>query len=175
MRRLTYYVATSADGFIAHADGSLGGFLMEGPHVADFLDSLAAYDTVLMGRATYELGQSMGVLSPYPAMQQYVFSTQWQTSPHPDVQLVSGDAIAHVHSLKAAAGGNIWLCGGSRLASSLMAAGLIDNVILKVNPVLFGQGMRLFAAWEGIVPLQLTDIHHFDNGVTRLHYQLSKA
>jgi hypothetical protein len=49
MRALKYYVACTVDGFIAHADGSFDGFLPDGEHVADFVESYKSFDTVLMG------------------------------------------------------------------------------------------------------------------------------
>ena len=60
MRRLIYQVACSADGFIAHRDGSLDGFL-DGDHVPDFLN-VQVVRTVLMGRNTYEVALREGVL-----------------------------------------------------------------------------------------------------------------
>lgn len=63
MRRLVYQVACSADGFIAHRDGSLYGF-PEGDHVADFLRTYDWFDTVLMGRKTYEVALREGVTNP---------------------------------------------------------------------------------------------------------------
>jgi len=46
MRALKYYVACTVDGFIAHADGSFDGFLPDGEHVADFVESYKSFDTV---------------------------------------------------------------------------------------------------------------------------------
>ena len=73
MKPLKYYVAISVDGFIAAPEGSISPFmnqhdgkLAKGEHVDDFLASYAWFDTVLMGRKTYELGLSMGVTKPLP-------------------------------------------------------------------------------------------------------------
>jgi len=145
MRKLAYYVATTVDGFIAHEDGSLDGFLMEGDHAKDFLESLQSFDTVLMGRATYDLGRRFGVTNPYPTMKQYVFSRTLHESPDPAVKLVSENVPGVVRELKTQLGKDIWLCGGANLASALFAEGLIDEVIVKTNPVLFGTGKPLFS------------------------------
>jgi len=74
MRPVRYHVATSVDGAIAAPDGSFARFASEGDHVADFLESWRGYDTVLMGRRTYEVGLGFGVTNPYPTMRTYVFS-----------------------------------------------------------------------------------------------------
>ena len=72
MRTLRYIVASTLDGFICREDGSYDAFPTEGDHIQAYIDSLASCDTVLMGRATYEVGLNVGVTSPYPAMRQYV-------------------------------------------------------------------------------------------------------
>ncbi|QDV35555.1 dihydrofolate reductase family protein [Tautonia plasticadhaerens] len=58
MRRLVYYVASTLDGFIAHEDGSFGGFAWDDELVAEFRESLDSFDAVLMGRKTYETCQA---------------------------------------------------------------------------------------------------------------------
>src|SRR5687768_12552033 len=161
MRKLIYYVACTVDRFIARKDGSFDFFLTEGPHLADLVDSFPEmvpghlragigmtranqrFDTVLMGRATYEVGLREGVTSPYPHLQQYLFSRSITESPSPEVELVSEDALTAVKELKRKPGKAIWLCEGGQLAATLFSE--IDELILKVNPILLGQGIPLFA------------------------------
>jgi dihydrofolate reductase len=170
MRLLKYYVATTADGFIAHPDGSVDGFLTEGAHITDYLESLKAFDTALMGRATYEFGVRYGITNPYPWMKSYVFSKTMQSSPDENVRLVSSDAAEFVSVLKEEPGGDIYLCGGQSLATALLP--LIDELILKVNPVLIGSGKALFESSASPVKLELTKTKVYDNGVVFLHYRV---
>jgi len=172
MRKLSYYIASTVDGFISHADGSLEGFLMEGDHAKDFFESLQAYDTVLMGRETYDLGRKFGVTNPYPAMEQYVFSRTLKESPDPAVKLVSENAAGLVRELKSGQGKDIWLCGGANLATQLFAEGLIDEVIVKTNPVVFGSGKPLFTGRVKLTALELVDKKFFNNGVVVLRYRV---
>jgi dihydrofolate reductase len=175
MRRLTYYVAVTSDGFIAHTDGSVEGFLMEGEHVQDFMESLSVYDTVLMGRATYDFGRSFGVTNPYPTLRQYVFSRTLREPPDPAINLVSHDVVSCVRELKAeATGKDIWLCGGADLAAELFAEELIDELILKVNPIVFGAGKALFARAVPPCSLQLTGNKVYANGVVMLRYRVQR-
>ena len=173
MRKLIYYVAITIDGFIAHEDGSWDGFSMEGEHVEDFFKSYDWFDTVLMGRNTYEAGVKQGVTNPYPSMRQYVFSQTMAASPDDNVELVSDGAIDVVKQLKDTAGKPIWLCGGSNLATQFMAARLIDEVILKLSPVVFGAGIPLFSKPMTPAALELTQTKRYDSGVTRLHYRVA--
>ena len=183
MRKLTYFIACSLDGFIAREDGSIDDFTFDGPHVADILEefpetipthlrqyfdaqySNTRFDTVLMGRATYETGLDAGFTSPYSHLDQYVFSTTMSGSPDPNVTLISNDVVSHVQSLKRQAGLDIWLCGGGQLASALFAE--IDNLVIKSNPILLGSGRPLFA--HTIAPkASLSPVRHksYVNGFT---------
>lgn len=190
MRELVYYVACSVDGFIAHADGSHDGFSQD----MDYLSELFAtfpetvpshlrevmgisgankqFDTVLMGRKTYEIGLKDGVSSPYSHIKQYLFSHSIKASPHPDVVLVSERATELVKQLKQEDGKGIWLCGGATLATALFAEKLIDRLILKINPFLMGDGIPLFSGIIDQTALKLTDQKVYGNGILQLHYQV---
>ncbi|SME88557.1 dihydrofolate reductase [Cellulosimicrobium cellulans J34] len=160
MRDLTYYVAVSADGFIAGPSGEFDAFLFEGDHMAGVgekyrgtapTDLAAAaglavdggpFDTVLMGWNTYAVGLPAQP-DPYRHLRQIVFSREHEA---PDgaagVELTDRDPVEVVRELKAEDGAGIWLCGGGALAAVL--ADEIDRLVLKINPVLFGDGVRLF-------------------------------
>lgn len=172
MREVNYYVATSVDGFIAQPDGSFDGFLPEGPHVEDYVQSLAAFDTVLMGRKTYEIGLREGKTDPYPTMESYVFSRTLERSPDKRVRLVSADAPGAVRRLRERYGKEIYLCGGAELARLLFAARLIDLITLKVNPFLMGDGIRLFSDVIRQTPLELVGSTVYSNGVLVNRYRV---
>jgi dihydrofolate reductase len=175
MRKLKYHVACTVDGFIGHEDHSVDGFVPEGDHVTDYLESLKTdYDTVLMGRKTYEFGFQFGVTNPYPWLKQYVLSRSMESSPDANVQLFSGDVLAFVRELKQAEGKDIYLCGGSKLAGSLLAEGLVDEVIVKLNPVVFGKGIPLFSETIKQTSLELNGSKVYDNGVLLLCYQVKQ-
>ena len=76
MRRIVYYVAASIDGFISGPDGDIAGFVEGGSGVDKYLDDLGRFDTVIMGRKTYEFGYRFG-LQPgqpaYPHMRHFCF------------------------------------------------------------------------------------------------------
>jgi len=190
MRDLKYYVACTVDRFIAREDGSFDFFLAEGEHFTDLLESFPEtipghlrealgvhagnrwFDAVLMGRATYEVGLKIGVTNPYPHLKQYLFSRSMRESPDPAVQLVSGDALAAVRALKEQAGKDIWLCGGGELATTLFPE--IDELILKVNPVLLGSGIPLFSGVIEQTSLELAESKSYSNGFLLLRYRVKR-
>lgn len=176
-RKVVYYVAVSIDQFIAHKDETIDGFLMEGQHGFDYLNDLQNYDTVLMGRRTYEWGYQFGVqagkpVPTYAHMSQYVFSKTMADSQDAQLQVIRDDPAEIVRKLKAQDGKPIYLCGGGNLAGYLLEQGLVDEVILKVNPVFFGGGIPLFGEVHQTVNLSLLDTKIYNNGVIFLHYAI---
>jgi dihydrofolate reductase len=159
MRRLVYHVSVTQDGFIAGPGGEFDFFVMN-DHLAETLNARfpetvptdlreatgitednKVFDTVLMGRKTYEVGLPHGIVSPYRQLRQFVISTTLDGLPGPDVELVTGDPVAKVRELKAEDGMDIWLCGGGVLAGALYDE--IDALILKRHPILIGDGLPL--------------------------------
>ncbi|MET7534310.1 dihydrofolate reductase family protein [Streptomyces goshikiensis] len=183
MRKLTYYVGTSVDGFIADPEGD-GDFLTrwtdpeyiahmaaEFPetlptHVRALLgvDAGAAkrFDTVLMGRGTYDPALKAGITSPYAHLEQYVLSRSLTESPDPAVKIFSGDAVELVRELKARPGLGIYLCGGADLAGRL--ADEIDEFIVKTYPVFAGSGIPMSRAGFAPRGLELTGVETFGGG-----------
>lgn len=188
MRQLKYYIACTVDKFIARKDGSFDFFLMEGDRVADLLqlfpetipahfrDKLGitaenqVFDAVLMGRGTYEVGLHEGITNPYPQMEQYIVSRTLGKSPDPTIEVVSTDPVALVRKLKQQPGKDIWLCGGGNLATVLFPE--IDEMILKVHPILLGSGISLFSGVVELTSLELCDSKIYNNGFMLLHYRL---
>ncbi len=131
------------------------------------------FDTVLMGHATYEPARLAQITSPYAPLRQYVFSRHLPPSTDPAVTVVTGDPVPVVQRLKAeSTDRDIWLCGGGDLAAQLI--GEIDEVVIKLNPVVLGQGVPLFRG--------LPAAHHFvyagqevhDGGVLWVTYTAAK-
>ncbi|MDI3289544.1 dihydrofolate reductase family protein [Polyangium sp. 15x6] len=175
MRKLVYHVATTVDGFIAREDHSFDFFVMNGDHAADYLAALAGYGVVLMGRRTYELGLKVGVTDPYPTMETYVFSRTLKESPNPRVKVIAEDAVGVIRKLKAEEGKPIYLCGGGELAALLLTEGLVDEVLLKLNPVLLGAGIPLVSRLPTHVNLTLLSTKVYRNGVLLLQYAVGPS
>ena len=188
MRILTYLVAVTADGFIAGESGGIDFFPMAGEHLqylaSEYPETFPAhlrarfgavgenrhFDTVLMGRDTYEMGSKHGLTNPYPQLRQYLISRSLLASPDAAVRLVSSDPVALVRGLKQEHGLGIWLCGGAQLAGALHAE--IDELVLKVNPVIVGSGIPLLRGPISPRRLELKAHSTFPSGVAIHHYRV---
>jgi dihydrofolate reductase len=177
MRSVQYHVAITTSGLIAEPDGGVGCFDLTPPgeHLDDYLQSLRAYDTILMGRGTYAFGLKFGVTDPYPWARCLVFSRTLPPDPAGKVEVVPTDPVPVVRALREGTGGPIYLCGGGALASTLFNAGLIDELILKVNPVILGAGIGLAPGLLTAQPLTLTSARPYASGVVRLSYRVGRA
>jgi dihydrofolate reductase len=177
-RKLIYDVAVSLDGFIAGPGGDISLFVPEGDHVAAYLERLKTYSTVVMGRRTYEFGYAFG-LEPgkraYAHMDHHVISKTLALPEEREVEIVREDGAAFVAALKRAEGGDIYLCGGGELAGALHEAGLIDVLRLKLNPIVLGEGVRLFGRADATARYRLAGVQTYQSGVAFLEYVRAEA
>ncbi len=136
-----YQVAVSLDGFIAGSSGEYDWIVMD-PAI-DFDALYKEFDTVIMGRKTYELTTAQGGHGAMPGMEVVVFSRTLRPATYPGVRIVNDDPRDVVKALKARPGRDIWLFGGGELFRSLLTAGVVDTVEVAVMPVLLGSGIPL--------------------------------
>ena len=143
MRRLRYSVAMSLDGYIAGPNGEADWILMD-PDI-DFGAIFAEFDTLLMGRKTFETTATMAGPSegPFSGLSVVVVSRTLASGAHPKVRVIGSNLAQDVAALKAAPGKDIWLFGGGNLFQSLLAIGLVDRVEVAIIPVLLGGGIPL--------------------------------
>lgn len=174
-RKIIYYVASSLDGFIAGPNENISGFVPEGPGVDQYLEDLKEFDTVIMGRKTYEFGYQFGLkpgMPAYPHMQHYIFSSSLQLEQaHPKVQVRPVD-LPFIQALKAETGTPIYLCGGGAFAGYLLENELIDELKIKLNPLILGDGIRLFGESKKSYQLQLIESQQFADGLLINSYDL---
>jgi dihydrofolate reductase len=152
MTRLTYFTATTLDGFIADEHDSLEWLFKQKGRGQD---EPLAYDTfiadigaIVMGRTTYDWVRDHLARSdeawPY-AMPAWVMTHRpAEPIPDADVRFADGDArTVHDAMAEAAAGKDLWVVGGGDLVGQFADAGLLDEVIVQIAPVTLGAGRPL--------------------------------
>ncbi|MCX2183466.1 dihydrofolate reductase family protein [Streptomyces sp. SKN60] len=185
MRKLTYYVACSLDGFIGDPNGDASSMFQfmdeeyaswmntEFPETVPTAFREAAgltgvpnkrFDTVIQGMGSYRLGLEAGMPSPYGHLREIVATRSLTESPDPNVELFAGDLAARVRELKAEDGPlDIWLCGGGQVARQLVDE--VDELVIKSYPQIYGSGMPLFGAEFAVHDYVLENVRSFGNGV----------
>jgi dihydrofolate reductase len=169
MRRICYQVAMSLDGYIAGPNGEFDWIIMD-PDI-DFAAMFSHFDTLLMGRRTFEMMLKQGN-AVMPGMKTVVFSRTLRQQDHPEVTVVAAEIEETVASLRAKPGKDIWLFGGGSLFQSFLDAKLVDKVELGVIPVLLGAGIPLLPSPAKQAKLKLAGHKIYKTGIVMLNYDV---
>jgi dihydrofolate reductase len=175
MRTITYYVAATLDGYISGPEDNIEGFVSEGSGIEKYMKELNDFSTVIMGRNTYEFGFKFGVVPGLPAyqhMDHYIFSESASYPNKHDLVKVVPRAISIVQNLKQGQGGDIYLCGGGIFAGWLLDNEMIDLLKIKLSPVVFGAGVKLFGPSVKKVKMELLHEEKHDFGMLMLTYKI---
>jgi dihydrofolate reductase len=187
VRRLVYFIGLSIDGFIAGPDDQIDFYPLSDEYAqwmaAEFADTmpthvrrqvgvdtapLRRFDTVVMGRRTYDPALQVGITSPYAHLRQVVVSRSLE-SPDPAVTVVRQDPVAGVRALKQEeTGRDIYLAGGGQLAGVLLDE--IDSLVVKLYPVVAGTGRTAFGARFAPTRFDLDEMRSFPGGNAVLQY-----
>jgi dihydrofolate reductase len=184
LRKLTYYIACSVDGFIGDTEGDASAmFRFVDEEFLEFLKSEypetiptqgrralgvddlenKRFDTIIQGRGSYEEALKEGITRPYAHLREYVASRTLKESPDPHVQLIDEDLIGKVRELKAEdSAWGIYLCGGSKIAGELLDE--IDELVIKTYPIVLGTGMPMFASGSAVTEFTLDSVRALGNG-----------
>jgi len=139
MRSIVYAVAASLDGFIAGPKGEYD-WIVQDPAI-DFAALWDRFDTLLMGRRTFEVALTRFESIEKMGKKLVVVSTTLNPAKHPAVTVLGADFAQKVAALKNEKGKGIWLMGGGALFRGMLDAGLVDSVEVAVMPVLLGSGV----------------------------------
>jgi dihydrofolate reductase len=169
MRKVIYGGACSLDGFVAGPNGSLDWLHFSKDVQEVMAKTWASTDTILMGRKTWEGAAGSGGGS-MKGIRSYVFSRTLTSVPGKGVELVTTDAAEFVRKLKTQPGKDIVVMSGGNFATSLLKAGVIDEIGLNVHPVLLGSGAPAFLDAGCRTRLELTECRQLDGGCVLLIY-----
>jgi dihydrofolate reductase len=159
----------SLDGFIAGPEGEYD-WIINDPTL-DMGALFSRFDTLLMGRRTFDLARSQGSLLKSMGMKVVVVSSTLEAKEYQDVTILSSGVAQAVAVLKAEPGKDIWLFGGGVLFRSLLDGGLVDEVQVAVIPVVLGSGVPLLPEGRRC-SLHLDKSKVYPSGIVLLSYSV---
>jgi dihydrofolate reductase len=188
MSRVVYYAAATLDGFIADPDDGiewLTGY--RGSYDGDGAEAMkGSYDvfyegigSVVMGSTTYEFVLEHLDKWPYSDTPAWVLSSRQLPKPEGEeddaVRIVQA-GVSDIHDEVVAAAGDrdVWVIGGGNVASQYADAGLLDEVVVTVVPVVLGEGKPLFDRGVPGGPMQLVGMRPWDTGMVELRYEVKR-
>ncbi|GIV99990.1 dihydrofolate reductase family protein [Roseiflexus sp.] len=171
MRRIRYQVVCSLDGYIASPNGE-ADWVPNEPDI-DFAALFAQFDTLLMGRKTYE---ALSLDDPayghlYADKEIIVFSRTLRFQEHSRATIVAELTLNYMDQLRRQPGRDIWLFGGGELFRALLELERVDTVELAIAPVLLGGGAPFLPSPTVRRRLNLIDQRRYEkSGIVLLNY-----
>lgn len=169
--QITLIAAVTADGFIGQTKTSSSFDWTSAADKQFYVAQLKAADAIVMGRTTFN------TFSRHPKNSSWYIYTSKPAefvNVKPEVMHAEGtneSPAELIARLRALGKQNILIAGGSSIYQQFMAAGVVDRVLLTVEPVLFGSGVRLFdQAFEPMKQLQLTKVQQLSSETVVLEY-----
>lgn len=166
MSKLVLVFSMSVDGFVAGPDvspdfpmGRGGEALHEWMASADPIDAAVVQTqrertgAAILGRATYDVGRPLWDGTPYPVPG--IVLTHRRAKPDPGFSFVQsgiGEAFDQARSI--AANRDIVVMGAS-VAGQFLNAGLVDEIVLQIVPIIIGSGQRLFNSTDLSIQLEM--------------------
>jgi dihydrofolate reductase len=173
--KISVYIATSLDGFIARLNGGIDWLPPTGDAGEDYGYGkfISSVDHLVMGRHTYEKALTFNEW-PYKNNKVIVLSSSnprvpsgladrvevLNQSPHDLIKMLSGKG-AH----------NVYLDGGGTI-QRFLKEGLIDEITITTVPILIGDGLPLFGTLKHDMNFQLMESRSFKNGLVQSKYRL---
>lgn len=174
MRKLSLFIATSLDGYIAKPNDDLN-FLKIVERAGEdygYAAFTANVDTIIIGRKTYDyVAREIGP-SHYENGQRDVYVMTRTERPRAGrITFYTGDLIALVQSLKSQSGKDIYCDGGSEIINELLKHDLVDEFTISIIPILVGNGTKLFNDNRPEQQLEFVQAKSFESGLVQLLYK----
>ena len=172
--RVSVFIASSLDGYIATRDGSLAWLEEAAASDEDYgyESFLGTVDALAMGRGTYDHIADLDPL-PFGARPVFVF-THHPPGPREGVTFWQESPWTALDRWNAIGLGRVYLDGGA-LISEFLAQGLIDDLVLTKVPVLLGDGLPLFHRIPVSTRLVLDSVHSWPSGFVNLTYSRERG
>jgi dihydrofolate reductase len=178
MSQIVAYLIVAVDGVVGEPAEWMATSEAVGATIAA---RAASTDTVLLGRATYEVfaaewpdrsGPIADFLNTTPKL---VVSTSLEDVSWQHTSLIDGNALItdELARLRGAPGKDVLVLGSATLVQSLLRRRMIDQLILLVRPVIEGRGRRLFDELNDHVAMEPVELVTFDDGMVSLSYAMN--
>ena len=174
MRKLSLFIASSADGYIAKPNDNLDFLSLVEKEGEDYgyTAFTATVNTILIGRKTYDwVVKTIGSQHYDNGERKVYVITRTERPPSGNTIFYTGDLRELVLKLKQENGKGIYCDGGAAVIHELLRHDLVDEMTISIIPVLLGEGIRLFNAGRPEQLLQLVSSRSFDTGLAQLHYR----
>lgn len=171
MSKIRYGVAMSLDGFIAGPNGEADWIVID-PEF-NFTELWAQFDTLVMGRLTYQAALVRLGESAFQSMKTFVASRTLDPADHPNATILKELNRESLQTLRAQSKKDIWLMGGGTLFAQLLAMGEVDTVEVTIIPVLLGAGVPLLPNTTQRTKLHLSEHKIYPSDTVHLVYEVA--
>lgn len=175
--KVSVYIATSLDGFIARKDGDINWLPTGSEDGEDFgyAAFMSEIDHIVMGRISFEKVLTFGSW-PYDKKVTVLTSRNLAIPPEltDKVEALHLSPRDLLHELEQRGVRHIYLDGGVTI-QRFLRAGLVDEMTITTIPILLGEGLPLFGALEKDIHLKLLKSNAFKNGFVQKKYQVQRS
>lgn len=168
MAEVHLFTAATIDGYITGPNEDISWLFSDMDY--GYYKFFERVSITLSGYKTYQTTLGFGEPFPNIGKKNYVFSRSAK-SEAPHVEFIRENPADFTRKLKEQHKGLIWLIGGGEINTILLQAGLIDEIILSVHPVVLGAGTQLFPDALTIPPMKLINIQTFPSGLVQSTYR----
>ncbi len=170
--KVILYMATTPNGFIAKENGDSNWTSEADQRRYDELSKSAG--NVIIGRKTYEALKAQN-LFPLPGRYNVVITHQENLLTDSENVLITNktpqEVLGHLQNKGFE---TAFVAGGGELNGSFMAAGLLDELYLTIEPLVFGRGLKLFGDADFENKLELIESTKLSDNELQLHYRVLK-
>ncbi len=171
-RRIVFGAASSLDNYISGPDHAMD-WIRWSDEAAEVMGRYwARFDTMLMGRKTYDFAVKSGQGEGFRGLKTYVVSRTLADGSGSGLEIIRENVAEAARALKSQEGRDICVMGGAELARSLFEADLIDELGFNIHPVLIGAGVPLFHRMSRQIDLKLKECRPFKNGCVYVAYEV---
>jgi dihydrofolate reductase len=172
--KVSVFIGTSLDGFIARPDGGLDWLPAGGGEPHGYDEFMASVDTLVIGRKTFETVLAFDAW-PYGDKRVVVLSSHpldLSTAGSGTVEQMAGPPAQIIAQLAARGARHLYLDGGITIQRFLQA-GLVDRLIITKVPVLIGSGIPLFGSLPNDIRLNHIATRHYPSGLVQSEYTIA--